>query len=164
MRVSICTMIWKCVLLDEDNAGKIPLEVELVMPIWKFGSGLHLISILPKLLTNYDDGGGIWCFLIKLEFTFFFININFSFVLRATSILWGELWMNKVTTHWEGPQSLSYHKQWLAKMGYCIFKLVQANSHTQQEYELIVLFRNWDTISRFGTSMCWTPITALTPS
>ena len=71
---------------------------------------------------------------------------------------------NKVTTRWEGPQSLSYHKQWLSKMGYCIFKLVQANSHTQQEYELIVLFRNWDTISRFGTSMCWTPITALTPS
>ena len=60
---------------------------------------------------------------------------------------------NKVTTRWEGPQSLSYHKQWLSKMGYCIFKLVQANSHTQQEYELIVLFRNWDTISRFGTSI-----------
>ena len=27
-----------------------------------------------------------------------------------------------------------------------------------------LLFRNWDTISRFGTSMCWTPIKALTPS
>ena len=46
-------------LLDEDNAGKISLEVELVMPIWKFGSGLHLISILPKLLTNYADEGSI---------------------------------------------------------------------------------------------------------
>ena len=49
---------------------------------------------------------------------------------------------NKVTTRWEGPQSLSYHKQWLAKMGYCIFKLIHANSHTQQEYKLIVLFRS----------------------
>ena len=75
--VSICIMTRKCVLLDEDNAGKISLEVELVMPIWKFGSGLHLISILPKLLTNYADGGGIWCILIKLEFTCFFIDINF---------------------------------------------------------------------------------------
>lgn len=70
-------MTRKCVLLDEDNAGKISLEVELVMPIWKFGSCLHLISILPKLLTNYADGGGIWCILIKLEFTCFFIDINF---------------------------------------------------------------------------------------
>ena len=70
-------MTRKCVLLDEDNAGKISLEVELVMPIWKFGSGLHLISILPKLLTNYADGGGIWCILIKLEFTCFFIDIIF---------------------------------------------------------------------------------------
>ena len=59
MCVSICIMTRKCVLLDEDNAGKISLEVELVMPIWKFGSGLHLISILPKLLTNYADEGGI---------------------------------------------------------------------------------------------------------
>ena len=57
---------------------------------------------------------------------------------------------NKVTTRWEGPQSLSYHKQWLAKMGYCIFKLVQANSHTQQEYKFNVLLMRWD-----DTSSCF---------
>ena len=28
-----------------------------------------------------------------------------------------EMLNNKVTTRWEGPQSLSYHKQWLGKDG-----------------------------------------------
>ena len=63
-------------------------------------------------------------------------------------------WQNKVTTRWEGPQSLSYHKQWLAKMGYCIFKLVQANSHTQsmQDYAC-----QWNGLQSLEMQTKWSP-------
>ena len=130
---------------------------------------------LPLTYLTTPDSWTMWSYCAMHVEYYHFVSFTTYSLAQPLHMMWSHciswIWFykkylncNKVTPRWEGPQSLSYHKQWLAKMGYCIFKLVQANSHTQQEYELIVLFRNWDTISRFGTSMCWTPITALTPS
>ena len=46
---------------------------------------------------------------------------------------------NKVTTRWEGPQSLSYHKYSLSKYGQmymdsCVIEFVKANRHTWPEH------------------------------
>ena len=55
-----------------------------------------------------------------------------------------------------------YHKQWLGKNGLlfpdsCLIKVVQGNSHTQQEYEFIVPLRRWDNNSSCF-HLCWAPI------
>ena len=66
---------------------------------------------------------------------------------------------NKVTTRWEGPQSLSYHlqslgteKRWASVCTMCI-------AHWR-----LIKFWQQSVIWRFATSVWWTPLAAFKPS
>ena len=67
--------------------------------------------------------------------------------------------VNKVTTRWEGPQSLSYHKpslgtekRWASVCTMCI------------AHWCLIKFWQQSVIWRFATSVCWTPLAAFKPS
>ena len=57
--------------------------------------------------------------------------------------------INKVTTRWEGPKNLSYYKQSLGN---------------EKRWASVTIKKRDQLAPRFGTSVCWTPITAFKPS
>ena len=75
--------------------------------------GRWIYPVTCKCLDRFGYVGLRWVMLGYADGT-----LNLSLIVRT----WQHpprrrLWRNKVTTRWEGPQSLPYHKQWLGKYG-----------------------------------------------